>query len=108
METLAPTNAAARIVKGSTIHAFLTRIASSRYGFEGTLLIDEVSMMKVEQLYQMCLRLQEVMERQGVPFGGVCIICFGDMMQLRPVRGNYIFTRPKTEGFAAVYDLASR
>ena len=35
-------------------------------------------------------------------------MCFGDMMQLRPVRGNYIFTRPKTEGFAAVYDLASR
>ena len=47
VEVLAPTNAAARVVKGCTIHAFLTRVASSRYGFEGTLLIDEVSMLSL-------------------------------------------------------------
>ena len=39
------------------------------------ILIDEVSMMKCEQLYQLDLRMQEVMvmvmERPRVPFGGV-------------------------------------
>jgi hypothetical protein len=40
VEVLAPTNCAARIVKGQTCHAFLTKMASSRYGFSGIILID--------------------------------------------------------------------
>ena len=41
-EVIAPSNAAARIVGGSTIHAFLTRISQSAYGFQGVLIIDEI------------------------------------------------------------------
>ena len=62
-------------------------------------IIDEVSMMKVEMLYQLCIRLQEIKQRPGVPFGGVCLMCFGDILQLRPVFGHYIFERPKTDSF---------
>ena len=35
-------------------------------------------------------------------------MCFGDIMQLKPVMGSYIFTRPKTDNFQVMYDIASR
>ena len=63
------------------------------------LIIDEVSMVKVEMLYQLCIRLQEIKQRPGIPFGGVCLMCFGDILQLKPVFGHYIFERPKTDSF---------
>jgi hypothetical protein len=47
VETLAPTNAAARIIGGRTIHNFCARIGKSDRGFAGTLLIDEVSMVSL-------------------------------------------------------------
>ena len=46
------------------------------------------SMVKVDTLYQIDIRLREV---KGVskPFGGVSVILLGDPLQLRPVRGGY-------------------
>jgi hypothetical protein len=44
-QVLAPTNAAARIAGGSTVHAFLTKMSNSRPGFSGVILIDEMSML---------------------------------------------------------------
>ena len=44
-------------------------------------IIDEISMVKVDMLYQLDLRLQEIKEKIGTPFGGVSILAFGDMMQ---------------------------
>jgi hypothetical protein len=76
---LAPTNAAARIVNGCTIHAFLTRMASSRYGFEGTLLIDEGSM----------LSMQLVALLDGLRAGNCRIITFYDFDQLPPVGNSW-------------------
>ena len=35
-------------------------------------------------------RLQEITEKVGLPFGGLAIIAFGDMMQLKPVIGRYM------------------
>ena len=76
---LAPTSAAARIVNGCTIHAFLTRMASSRYGFEGTLLIDEGSM----------LSMQLVALLDGLRAGNCRIITFYDFDQLPPVGNSW-------------------
>ena len=58
------------------------------------IIVDEVSMVKSDMLYQLDLKLQELKERVGVPFGGVSILAFGDMLQLRPVMGSYIFEKP--------------
>ena len=71
-------------------------------------IIDEISMVKVDMLYQLDLRLQEIKEKVGTPFGGVSIIAFGDLMQLRPVMGKFIFEAPMNPEYSTVHKLASR
>ena len=71
-------------------------------------IIDEVSMVKSDMLYQLDLRLQEITEKVGVPFGGLAIIAFGDMMQLKPVMGRYICEEPINMDFRMTYKIQSR
>ena len=59
-------------------------------------------------LYQLDLRLQEIMEKVGIPFGGVSVFAFGDMMQLRPVMGRYICEEPINSEFQITYRTQSR
>ena len=66
-------------------------------------IVDEVSMMKVDMLYQMDLRLQELKGKVGTPFGGVGIIAFGDLMQLRPCQARYIFQIPANPEFEVAH-----
>ena len=40
------------------------------------IIIDEVSMVKSDMIYQLDLKLQELKEREGIPFGGVSILAF--------------------------------
>ena len=47
-------------------------------------------------LYQLDFRLQEITQKD-VPFGGVSLFFFGDLMQLQPVLGRFIFDKPKGE-----------
>ena len=61
-------------------------------------IIDEMSMMKSDQLYQLNLRLQEIKQSQD-NFGGVSVILLGDLMQLRPVKGKWIFEEPFAKDF---------
>merc|ERR1711942_450347 len=72
------------------------------------IIIDEVSMVKSDMLYQLDLKLQELKEKVGVPFGGVSILAFGDMLQLRPVMGSYIFEKPKNQKFHATFRMDNR
>ena len=72
------------------------------------IIIDEVSMVKSDMLYQLDLKLQELKERVGVPFGGVSILVFGDMLQLRPVMGSYIFEKPRNQEFHATFRMDNR
>ena len=59
-------------------------------------------------LYQLDLKLQELKEKVGVPFGGVSILAFGDIMQLRPVMGAFPFEKPKNNEFHATFLLRNR
>ena len=79
VEVLAPTNAAARIVGGCTVHNFLTRSARNERGFQGTLLIDEVSML--------ALALVAVLD--NLRASGCHIVSFGDWDQLEPVGNSW-------------------
>ena len=54
------------------------------------------------------LRLQEIKERVGIRFGGISVIVFGDMMQLKPCLGRYISDEPLNQDFKATYHLNSR
>ena len=110
----APTGAAASLIEGMTLHkAFNFDFSGKFHSLSDKMrdkkrtelknlklvIIDEVSMVKADLFYQLDLRLQEIKEKPRVPFGGVVLMCFGDIMQLRPIMGSYIFQRPKGENF---------
>ena len=71
-------------------------------------IIDEISMVKSDMLYQLDLRLQEITEKVGTPFGGLSVIAFGDMMQLKPCMGRYICQEPLNPDFKTTHALAPR
>ena len=79
VQILAPTNAAARIVGGSTIHNFSTRMASSKRGYSGVILIDEISMVS--------LGLLAILDQLRA--GDCQIVCSGDWDQLPPVGNSW-------------------
>ena len=72
------------------------------------LIIDEVSMVKADLLYQLDLRLQELKEKVGTPFGAVGILAFGDLMQLAPTIGRYVFQEPANPDFQITHQLENR
>ena len=53
--------------------------------------IDEFSMLKSDMFYQLDLRLRELKQDTEKPFGGCSIVLLGDILQLKPVMGRYIF-----------------
>ena len=71
------------------------------------LVIDEISLVDSDMLYKIDLRLQEITQVTTVPFGGIALFTFGDMMQLKPVRSNYIFDMPKNEQFQIAFHVNS-
>ena len=71
-------------------------------------IIDEISMVKSDLLYQLDLRLQEISEKVGIPFGGIGLIVFGDMMQLKPCMGRYIFQDPQNVDFLTTHRIDPR
>ena len=72
------------------------------------IIIDEVSMVKADMLYQLDLKLQELTERTNLPFGGVAILDLGDILQLRPVLGAFPFEKPKNPEFHATFNMENR
>ena len=57
------------------------------------LIIDEMSMVKSDQLYQIHKNLQDIKQSSDI-FGGVAVVLLGDLMQLKPIRGQWIFQAP--------------
>ena len=53
-----------------------------------------MSMIKSDTLYQLDLRLREITQKTNKLFGGVGVFVFGDIMQLRPCQGSFIFDKP--------------
>ncbi len=96
---LAPTGLAAVNVGGQTIHSFfkfpphvlqakdIKPLPRERKLFEqlDTIIIDEISMVRADVLDAIDRSLRLNRNRHEVPFGGVQIIAFGDLLQLAPV-----------------------
>ena len=53
-------------------------------------------MVKSDMLYQIDQRLKEIKISQE-PFGGIAVVLLGNMLQLAPVGGRYIFEPPLCE-----------
>ena len=68
-------------------------------------IIDEFSMIKSDTQYQLDLRLREVTQKPSMLFGGVGVFIMGDIMQLRPCQGTYIFDKPMCNDYLAAFML---
>ena len=114
----APTGTAAANVKGQTLHtAFGFTFGNDYYSLSDKkrdekrtlfqnlrlVIIDEISIVKSDQLYQLDMRLREVSQKPNKIFGQVAIFAFGDMLQLRPCQARYIFQEPRCEDYHLSY-----
>lgn len=98
---LAPTGVAAINVGGSTIHSFfrfpprlitrkdVRRVRGKEKLFAGldAIVIDEVSMVRADVMDAIDQSLRLNCSRPNEPFGGVQVICIGDLYQLSPIVG---------------------
>ena len=66
------------------------------------LIIDEISLVDADMLYKIDLRLKEVKQNEH-PFGRLAVFCFGDLLQIKPVKGRYIYEEPKGVDFKLVF-----
>ena len=70
-------------------------------------IIDEVSMVKSDQQFQLDKRLREITEKVAKLFGDVKLFFFGDIMQLKPCLGRYIFAEPINADFKLQFHLGT-
>lgn len=116
----APTGVAAYNIGGLTLHsAFQLNTQRSYQSLSSErqqtlhnilqhlhlLIIDEISMVGSQTLFDIHRRLKEIMNRSDYDdsvFGGISVMAVGDLYQLQPVRQKYVFELP-TEPYAKLY-----
>ena len=64
-------------------------------------------MVKSDQQFQLDKRLREVTQKTNQIFGNVSIFYVGDIMQLKPCKGSYIFDKPTNPDYMIDYQLGS-
>ena len=117
---VAPTGTAAANVRGQTLHSgFGFSFGNEHYSLSDKIrdkkrkllenlkvvIIDEISMVRSDQQFQLDMRLKEVMQMTEKVFGNVSLFYFGDIMQLKPCRGRYIFQPPVCQDYQLAYSL---
>ena len=105
---IAPTDAAAAFIGGSTYHHVLsftlfdksepssshvsaTAAIDNLHGVE-YIFLDELSMISNNELYRICEQMCIASNKPDEPFGGINIIVAGDFAQLAPVTCNSLYT----------------
>ena len=116
----APTGTAASKIRGQTMHsAFGFSFGNEFFSLSDkvrdkkrnhmknlkVVIIDEVSMVKADQGFQLDKRLREIMQKPDKLFGGVSVFYVGDIMQLKPIKGRYIFDEPINVDYKVDYHL---
>lgn len=109
---LAPTGVAAVHIGGQTIHSFfrfpphvlfpemVSRMGGGAiYRRLRTVIVDEISMVRADVVDAMDIFLRRHGPEQGLPFGGVQMVFFGDLHQLPPVVSPH-----EAEAFRSLYE----
>ena len=69
------------------------------------IIIDEVSLVSADMLYTIHMRLKEIFKTSLAElFANIHIVLVGDLLQLSPVQGKYVFKTPKSPKFAVNKD----
>jgi energy-coupling factor transporter ATP-binding protein EcfA2 len=68
------------------------------------IIIDEISLVDSDMLYKIDLRVREITQ-MGVPLGNVAIFVLGDLMQMCPISGRYIFLNPRNQQFFLTHEI---
>ena len=68
------------------------------------IIIDEISLVDSDMFYKIDLRIREITQ-MGVPLGNVAIFVLGDLMQMCPISGRYIFLDPRNEQFLLTHEI---
>ena len=63
------------------------------------IIIDEISLVSADQLYQIHFRLSKDIKQNDLPFGNIAMVFFGDLLQIRPVSGPFVFEEPANRSF---------
>ena len=58
------------------------------------IIVDEMSLVSSDNLYNLNKRLQEIFASEDI-FGGKCVLLIGDILQLPPIRAPAIFLPPR-------------
>ena len=118
----APTGTAASNVRGQTMHsAFGFNFGNEHFSLSDKVrdkkrnllknlklvIIDEFSMVKSDQQFQLDKRLREITQKIENLFGNVSTFWLGDIMQLKPCKGRYIFEEPINPAFKLDYQLGT-
>ena len=69
------------------------------------LIIDEISLVKSDILYQIHFRLMKDIFQNESLFGGVAVFVFGDILQIKPTKGNFIFGTPYDKRLQLYYHV---
>ena len=114
----APTGTAAANIRGQTLHStFGFSFGNEHFSLSDKIrdekrtnlknlrfvIIDEISMVKADLLYQLDMRLREITQKPDKIFGGIAIYAFGDMLQLRPCQARYIFEEPVCQDYKIAF-----
>ena len=77
-------------------HLSAEKLAKFRKMFEflQLIIIDEMSMVSSDSLYDVDHRLKDIMISQET-FAGCAFVLVGDLLQLPPIQGSPIFASPK-------------
>ena len=117
---LAFTGNAASIIKGQTLHsAFNFKFNNQLIGLSDKLrdlrrkqldnlkliIIDEISLVKSDLPYQLDFRLQKDIFQNNLTFGGLAVIVFGDILQIRPPSARHVFLSPQNPRLQLLHEV---
>ena len=115
------TGAAAANINGQTIHSmfrlkFGNKFISlsdqqrdvTRCQFRNlkAVIVDEISLVSADIFYILDQKLREIMQVNR-PFGDLAVFIFGDIFQLQPPKGAYVFNEPTHREHGVVFHLVN-